>query len=254
MTTDAIEPGTSDQPGMARKLFGPTLDAVVAPGRAFELLDERPKLAVWPLVWILAGMGLLGMWTLETTRRIMRVGMIERMARQGQQQDPEQVRQMLEGMDRFVWIGVMSGTLFILVSVLVVAGVLWMGASLFGGRAGFARSFGVASVSAVIHPLLYTAFVSIMWKLDPPEIRRMQDVFVARPSLGLDLLVDVGDPTSFLHTALSRIDLFNLWWVAVAVIGAERLLRLKRGVAVGLVVGIWLVSTAASAAWTAMSA
>lgn len=248
MTADTAGSASSGSPGVLQRVFGPTVDAVIAPGRAFDSLEDRPRRALWPLVWVLAGMVFLGLWTLDTTRQIMRAGMVEGMSRQGQQPDPEQFRGMLETMDRFAYLWAIGGSLFVVVTILFVAAALWMGAALLGGRTDFGRSFAVASVSAVIHPFLHTAFVSLVWTLEPPEIRRLEDFAAARPSLGLDLLVG-GDPTSFLQVLLSRVDLFNLWWVVVAVIGAERMLGLKRAGAVSLAVVIWLVSAVMAAAW-----
>lgn len=244
--------GSAAAPTGAAAVFGPTVNAVLAPARAFEALDARPVLAVWPLVWTALGMVLLGIWNLEITRQIMRVAMIQGTMQRGQDMDPEQMRQMVEGMDRFAPAWAIGGNLFIMLTVLVIAVVLWMGASLLGGRTNFARSLGVASVGAVVHPLLATIFVSVMWKLDPPEIRRMEDMFESLPSLGLDLLVRGGDTSPFVRVLLTRADLFNLWWVVLVVIGAQKLLGLKRGAAIGLAGGLWLFTALLAAFWTSM--
>lgn len=246
------EPGTIAPPTGMAAVFGPTANAILAPGRAYEALDARPLLALWPLLWTTLGMVLLGLWNLEITRQIMRVAMLQGMVGQGQDPDPEQMRQMIEGMDRFAPAWAVGGNLFIILAVLVIAVLVWMGSSVLGGRTNFARSLGVTAIASVVHPLLATTFVSVMWKLDPPEIRRMEDMFESLPSLGLDLLVRGGDTSLFVRTLLARVDLFNLWWLALVAIGCERLLGLKRGAAVGLAGTIWLLSALLAAFWASM--
>ena len=49
---------------------------------------------------------------------------------------------------------------------------------------------------------------------------------------------------------VAHVDVFNLWWMVVVVIGSERLLRLKRGAATMLAVTLWILSTALVGLWT----
>lgn len=241
-------------PTGAAAVFGPTVNAIFAPGRAFEALDARPLLAIWPLVWTAVGMVLLAFWNLELTRQVTRVAMVQGMMERGGDANPEQMRQMIEGFDRFAPFVAIGQNLAIVLVVVIIGALFWMGASLAGGRTSFGRSLGVASVGAIIHPLLATTFVSVMWKLNPPEIRRMEDMFDALPSLGLDLLVRGGETSAFVRVLLARVDLFNAWWVVVVVLGAEKLLGLKRGAAVGLALGVWLVTSLISASFASMGA
>lgn len=252
MAQDTVE--EQGTPKGAAAIFAPTLNAVVAPAKAFATLDARPVLVIWPMLWTVVGMAGLAIWNMDITRQMMRVGAVEGMIRQGQEPDPEQLAQTFEMMDRFAPIWAVGGNLFILVMVALVAVAFWVGSSLLGGRTGFGRSLGVASVGAVIHPLLATLFTTLIWKLDPPEIRRMQDMFEAMPSLGLDMILASDEMSLGLRTLLTRIDLFNIWWVVVATIGGQRLLGLRRGQAAGIAAVIWLVSALISAFWAGLSA
>lgn len=242
-----------EPPRGAAAIFGPTVNAVFAPEKAFAALDARPLLAVWPMIWTVVGMIGLAVWNLDVSRQLMRVGAVEGMMRQGGEPDPEQLASTMEMMDRFAPIWAIGGNLFILVLVALIAVALWVGSSLLGGRTAFGRALGVAGVGAVIHPLLATTFVSVMWKIDPPEIRRMSDFLSAMPSLGLDMFFRGGDLSLPVLTLLARVDLFNIWWMVVVVIGAQRLLGLKRGQAVALVVTVWGLSAGISAVWAGMS-
>ncbi len=234
-------------------IFGPTLNAVIAPEKAFSALDARPVLAIWPMIWTVVGMMGLAFWNLEITRQMMRIGAVEGMMRQGGQPDPEQLSRTIDMMDRFAPFWAVGGNLFILIMIALIAVVFWIGSSLLGGRTNFGRSLGVASVGAVIHPLLSTSFVSLMWKLDPPEIRRMRDFLESMPSLGLDMLFRNSELSLFVHTLLARVDLFNIWWVVVVSVGGQKLLGLKRGAAVGLAVTIWAATACIAAFWAGMN-
>jgi len=251
MAEDRVE--EQERPTGVGAIFAPTINAIIAPEKAFAALDARPVLAVWPLLWTMVGMVGLAIWNMEITRQMMRVGAVEGMIQQGQEPDPEQLAQTFEMMDRFAPFWAVGGNLFILVMVALIAVAFWVGSSLMGGRTQFGRSLGVASVGAVIHPLLTTLFMTVMWKLDPPEIRRMQDMFEAIPSLGLDMILASDQTSVSLRTLMARVDLFNIWWVVVVAIGAQRLLKLRKGQAVGIAVGIWLLSAFIAAGWAGLS-
>ena len=98
-TVDSTELGRG-----AAAIFSPTLNAIFAPTKAFEALAQRPLLACWPILWVTVLMMALGAVNLDITRQIMR-GMIEGMAQQGQKIDVEQVRTIVETMDKWapVW-------------------------------------------------------------------------------------------------------------------------------------------------------
>ena len=237
-------------------IFGPTVNAVFAPAAAYDTLDRRPSLAGWVMVWIIVGLMFAGWANMDVTRQFARVGMIQgmqqQMAQSGQEIDTERLREMVETVDRFAPAWAIGGNLFIVIAVLVIAVLIWGGATMFGGSAKFSRALGVASVGAVIHPLMATFFTTFMWWMSPPEIRRIEDIAASLPTLGLDLVLGSPDMSFAMRTLLQRVDLFNAWWVILVVMGAERLLRVKRGGAIGLAVGIWALTTAMSVGWASL--
>ena len=117
---------------------------------------------------------------------------------------------------------------------------------MLGGSGKFSRSFGLATACAVIHPVMYSIYASIIIHMNPPEIRRPQDMIMMTPTVGLDLLFGNADMPIWLATLLTKIDLFNLWWVVLVAGGAQVLLRLKRGPAITMAVGIWVLTTVIS--------
>lgn len=236
----------------AAAIFGPTLNAIFAPTQAFEALARRPLLACWPIFWVTVAMMLLGAANLDITRQIMRVGVIESMAQQGQQVDTEQIRTIIETMDKWAPVWAIGFNLFAVLAVVVTAGLIWIGASTMGGVPQFSHSFAVASVGSVVHPGLAIAFVTLVWRLDPPDIRRMADFIQSTPSLGLSLFVGGIELSPAMAQVVARVDVFNFWWMAVIVIGCETLLGLKRGAAMTLAIALWVLSMVLTALWTSL--
>jgi len=247
---DTLAPEESyeeEGPTGAAAIFGPTLNAIFAPQAAFEALLARPVLAIWPAIWVTLSAVALGILNTDVTRQIFRISMIEGMQRRGQEIDPEQLRPMLEGIDKWIPLVAPAQNLFLLLIVVVVAVFFWIAASLAGGSTRFSRAFGVAAIGAVISPLLVVAFVTLMWQLDPPEFRRMAEFARATPTLGLGLFFADAEVSLFVRTLLGAVSVFNAWWIYVSAIGCRTLLEIKSAAAWGVPVGIWLLTTLISA-------
>ena len=243
---------TAGAPTGVAALLAPTWHALVAPAQAYAALDARPLLSLWIIAWVLAGMVGASLLVLDVQRQFARIGLVQSMNAQGRTLEPEQLQRMLEAIDRFAPLQAIVGNLFLVLTVVLIAALLWMAATMTGGSSRFARAFAVASVGAVVSPLLNTLFVVLNWRLDPPRVRRIQEIATAVPSLGVDLLFGASDLSPAMHTLLARVDLFNLWWGVLVVMGCERLLRMRRGAAVTTAVVIWAAATAVAvgfAAW-----
>ena len=176
------------------------------------------------------------------------------MQQRGQDVDPEQLREMLGNMERFAPLLSSAGNLFLVVIVALIAVMFWIGASLTGGSTRFSKAFGVAVIGAVITPLLSVWFVTLMWKLNPPEFRRMAEFFAATPSLGLDLFFGGAEMSVALRTVLQRCDLFNVWWIMVSAVGCERLLEIKGAGRWVVPVAVWALGVMVAAMWASLSA
>jgi len=246
-TQAADEQYEQEGPTGAAAIFGPTINAIFAPQAAFDALLARPVLAVWPIIWVTLSAIVLGVLNTDVTRQIFRISMIESMQRQGQDLDPEKLRPMLEGIDKWAPLFAPAQNLFLLLFVVIVAVFFWIAASLSGGSTRFSRAFGVAAIGAVITPLLVLAFVTLMWQLNPPEFRRMAEFAQATPSLSLALFFTDAETSMFMTTLLSGVSLFNAWWIYVSAIGCRTVLEIKSGAAWGVPVAIWLLTTLASA-------
>ena len=229
--------------GMAA-FFGPTINAIVAPAQCWKALDAKPKLSIWMFVWVALISTILAVWNLPITKQATVAMMTYQQRAQGQEVDLEQMTSIMgTTMTLMAYIGT---SVFIFVMILFLALLMWLGASVLGGSGKFSRSFGLATAGAVIHPVMYSIYASIIIHMNPPEIRRPQDMIMMTPTVGLDLLFGNADTPIWLATLLTKIDLFNLWWVVLVAGGAQVLLRLKRGPAITLAVGIWVLTTVIS--------
>ena len=170
-------------PRGAAAVFGPTINTIFAPQAAFDALKARPVLAIWPLIWVTLSAVVLGVLNTDVTRQIFRISMIEGMQRQGRELDADQLRPMIESIDKWAPIYAPAQNLFLLLVVVVIAVFFWIAASLAGGSTKFSAAFGVASLGAIITPLLGLAFVTLMWQMDPPEFRRMSEFAQSTPTL-----------------------------------------------------------------------
>lgn len=246
------DPYADDRPTGAAAIFGPTINAVFAPQAAFDALLKRPILAAWPVIWVTLGAAVMGVLNTDVTRQMFRISTVESMRQRGQELDPEQLRPILEGIDRWAPIIAPAQNLFLVLIVVVVAVFFWIAASLAGGSTNFSRSFGVAAVGAVISPLLVVAFITLMWQIDPPEFRRMEEFAQATPTLSLALLFGDAEMSVFMRTLLGAVSLFNVWWIYVSTIGCRTLLEIKSGAAWGIPVSIWLLTSLIGAALAGM--
>jgi len=232
--------GEAEGPSGMAAFVGPTINAIVAPAKCWQVLDAKPKLAIWIFVWVALVSTILGIWNLPITLQATEATMQYTMRAQGQEITPEVLSWTLWSVKLMAYVGT---PIIIFIMMLFLSLLIWLGASVMGGSGRFSRSFGLAAAGAVIHPVMYSIYASIILHMNPPEIRRPQDMAQMAPTVGLDLLFANEDTPIWLATLLTRIDLFNLWWIVLVVGGAQVLLRLKKGSAITMAVGIWALTT-----------
>lgn len=243
--------GAGEGIGGVGAIFGPTISAIVAPARCWKSLEKRPVVAVWILVWVAAISLVLGHVNRPITQRAMSVAAEGQMADQGDA-PPEQVERMREGMEWWAGIVVWATPVFVAVAVLFWAALIWGGSAMLGGSARFAHAFAVSAAAAVVTPLLFSLYATLILQLNPPEIRRAEDVFTLQPSSGLDLFVGRLDLPTWMEVSLAQVSLFNIWWIALVASGGMALLGLTKGKAVALGIGGWLLGALWNVVTTAM--
>ena len=231
-----------EAPSGASAIFGPFFNAILGPADCWRALDARPLLGIWIALWVGALQTVLAVINLPISRQAMIAATRSTMQAQGDV-SAEQLRQSAETMGWVAGIFAYAGVLFILLMIAVVALTIWLIATVMSGEATFGRSFALASAAAVIKPLLYSVYVTIILQINPPEIRRAQDIQEMTPTLGLDLLISGPDTPGWLNALFMRIDLFSLWWMVLIVSGSMVLLKLSKAKGITLGAILWTFGT-----------
>jgi hypothetical protein len=225
-------------------IVGPFLNAIVAPGQCWGALDARPVLSAWIAGWIAVLSTVLAVINLPITQQVMVAASRAQLQARGSEVSAEQLEQMQQGMMTFGTALAYASSIFLLVLIALTALVIWVLAAIMGGSgATFGRSFGVAAAAGVVRPFLYSVYATIILQMNPPEIRRPEDIATMTPTLGLDLLLSGPDTPVWLNALFQRIDLFNLWWAVLIVGGSMALLKLSRTQGIVIALIIWLFGT-----------
>jgi len=234
----------SEGPTGAAAIFGPFFNAILAPAQCWEALDAKPKLAMWIVVLIMVFSTVLAVINLPITQQIMVQTTRAQMRASGQEVSAEQLQQTADLMTTIGTGLAYASSLFILLIIAITALVIWVLASIMGGKGStFGRAFGVAAAAGVIRPLLYSVYATIILNMNPPEIRRPEDASTMTPTLGLDLLLTGPDTPLWLNVIYQRVDLFNLWWLVLVVSGSMAVLKLRKGQAITVAAVMWLFGT-----------
>jgi hypothetical protein len=225
-------------------IAGPFFNAILAPTEAFKAIDARPALSWGIIAWIAVISTVLAVINLPITQQVMVASARASIQASGREIPPEQLRQMSEQMVTFGTIAAYASSIFVILLIGVTALILWVMASVMGGRGStFGRAFGVAAVAAVVRPLIHSVYASIILNMNPPVIRRPEDAATMAPTLGLDLLLKGGDTPPWLAVIYQRVDLFLLWWAVLIVMGSMTVLKLSKGQGITAAAVLWVLGT-----------
>lgn len=233
-------------------VFGPFLNAIVAPKDCWRALDAKPMLSVWIMVWIAVFSTGMAIYNMPITQRILVESTMVTLRAQGSEISPEQLQRMQENMMLFGSILAYLSSIFLLVMIAITALVIWvLGAIMGGAGVTFGRAFGVAAAAAVIRPFLYTIYATVILNMNPPVIRRPEDAATMTPTLGLDLVLSGPDTPVWMHAFFARIDLFLLWYAVLIVTGCIGVMKLSKGQGITVATILWLFGTviAVGGAW-----
>ncbi len=234
-----LEPEVEGPTG-AGAIIGPFLNAILAPAQTFKALDVKPALAWWIVAWIAVLSTILAVINLPITQRATLAVTRAQLQASGQELSPEQLQQASTRITTVVTVMTYLSSVQIVLLIALTALLLWVLAAIMGGKgASFGRAFSVTAAAAVIHPFLYGIYATIILNMNPPEIRRPADAATLAPTLGLDLLLSGPDTPLWLNVVYMRIDLFNLWWMALIVIGSMAMLKLSKAQGIAAAVLIW---------------
>ncbi len=220
---------------MEQSEFGRLPGVLVAPGRTFKAIAERPT-------WIVALVALVAVSLLATVVITPRLDMEkivrEQIAQSGRQVSADIVDRQIEFAQKFRWVLAGIGLVAQPVVYLLVALVFWVLFRLLGSELDFKRSFSVVVhgyLPAVVSGLLSLPVILSQPTLDYERVRSGSFLY-SNPGAFL------GPGTSkALMSLLSSLDVFSLWSVVLLAIGYRVVGRVSRAAAIGGVVALWAV-------------
>ncbi|AFL86774.1 Yip1 domain protein [Terriglobus roseus DSM 18391] len=166
-----------------------------------------------------------------------------------QESTPEQRAQIMTGTRVVMGVVLSSFLLTVPLYCAIFALLLWVGFNfVLGGSGTFKGMFAVtmfASLPGILRSLL---IVGLMYA-GGSENFNINDPIGTNPGFFLG-----ADSSAFLKSALSSVDIFTLWSLALMAIGAAIVARVKVKNGVAMVFGVWLVFVLLKSAVTAMMA
>ncbi len=248
---EALEPELEAPTGVGA-IFGPFLNAILAPGEAFRALDARPRLGIWVATFVAALVAVTEVIKLPATLPAS----IAMARQQIEAAGGEVTAASLSRIEFFSRLSAYAFTpVWVFLLILGTALVFWVIASLMGAKgATFGRAFALASAGAVIKPFLNNIYIAIVLRMNPPVIRRPQDMIQLQPSLGLDLFAPTADLPVWLTAMLKRVDLFSIWWIVVIAAGAVPLMKMSKGQGRLMAIAIWVFGTIMAVVFTSLFA
>ena len=153
-----------------------------------------------------------------------------------QQASPEQRAQTVHMVGNIMRISFYSWPLIVLLTSAVGALLLWVGFNfILGGTGTYAGMYAVmlfASLPGILRALLSTT----MLFLGDPETFNINDPVGTNPGFYLS-----ADTSAFLKAALSSVDLFSLWTLALMAVGGAIVARVRIRSGLILVFSAWLL-------------
>lgn len=214
--------------------MGAVLDLVrvlFSPGEVFERVRERP---VWFVPAIALGIVVTILNYLILPFRMAAMAPQLAKAAASNPGAPAQI-------ESFQRIAVFASPIFVVIFLLIVAGVLWLLVTLLaGGDAKYRTLLSVATYTALPSILLQVAGLAVLKMKGVEAVTSAMDL---QPPLGLNLLApDVG---GFLAGALAAINPFSIWGTILTAIGIQVTHKTSKGSAyivaiIGLLLGVLL--------------
>lgn len=216
--------------------FGRLLGALVAPGRTFDSIREKPS---WVVAWILLVLLSLSVGlALQDRSDPAEIAKLQ-LERMGMEMTPEQVEEMERQTENqppaMRWIGLIVGTLMSAGFYLALAAIFMVAFRLSGSEIDF-RSSLATTVHGTL-PLGVAALLNIPLILTRSEVRAEEvlsgGVLVSSPR-GL-----APEDSPVLTSLLGSLDFFMIWTVVLLIIGFRHVARVSTATATTVVLVLW---------------
>ncbi len=226
--------------------FGRLLSVLVAPGKTFRSIAERPT---WLVPMVLAAVLTGAVSTLIMQKADMGEMIRARIEASGREVPAEAIDQQVEFMEKFGWIFGVVGVVFTPV-IHVLCAALFLGVfRLLGSEVGFKHSLSTYLYGMA--PWFWASLLSvpILWSRGSLTMEEVERGGALLSNLAFLAPEDAG---AALKAALASLDLFSVWAIILLSIGYRVVARVSAGAAAGTVVGLWLVWVLGKIGWAAL--
>jgi len=227
--------------------FGRLLGVLVAPGKTFRSIAERPT---WWAALAVLMLSTLGVGLIAAPRVDYEDIIRQQIAKSGRDVPQEQLDRQIEFVKKartpLVAVQVVATPIVIALLTLVP----WVAFKLLGSEIDYGRSFAVTLHAAM--PQVLSALLSI-------------PVILSRPSLGyedvragsflksnLAALVGTSDTKAPVYALLSSLDVFSLWTWALLFLGYREVAKVSTAKAATTIAVLWLVFVGVKVGWAAL--
>jgi hypothetical protein len=226
--------------------FGRILGVLVSPGKTFRSTAERPTWVAPLLVLVL----LSGVMATLITQRIDMAEMVRhRIEESGRQVPQEVIDRQVEFAERFGWV-------FGLIGVVVTPIIYLFGAAIFFGvfkllGSGFTFKQAFSTFLYAMAPGVVAAVLAIPIILSRQSLsfEEIQSGSVLTSNLAAFAPEDSG---AAVRAALSAIDVFSLWTLALLAAGYRIVAKVSAATATATVIVLWLVLVGVKVGWAAL--
>lgn len=149
----------------------------------------------------------------------------------------DQLEARLQVMDRFSWIGVVTTPIFIIVVLMIVAGLVNVISNLVSARSEFKKTLSLITFAGMIG-LLEQILTTVIVHMRGIETIEAPGDAVVRLGPGA-LLPDAG---GFLAAALQALSVFQIWYYIVFVLGLAYIFRMSWKKALVPAFVLWILS------------
>lgn len=225
--------------------FGRLAGVLVAPGKTFRSIAERPT-------WAVALVVLLAITLVSVVVMMQKVDFAEAMREQMAQRGQEMPADGSETMERFM-VGCSIGGILI-VSLLIYFGMpllLWGLLTLLGGTINYKTSLAVA-----LHAMMPFAVAGL---LTIPVVMARAEVSMEEMQSGSVLSSNLAalapeDASPVVMALLSSVDVFSIWVVVLLVLGYHVAAKVSIGKSATAVLVLWIVGVAIKVGLAALGA
>jgi len=210
--------------------FGRLLGALVAPGKTFRSLAERPT-------WVSA---FLVLYALESGVALLAFQKVD-FAAGIREQIAEQHIQIPAGSEEraasFGKIAASAVALLVVPLLTFLIPAIFLLLNLVGGELEYKKSLAVTLHASMPYALATLLTLPVIFSRGEISLKDMQGGALLQSNLGF-LASEADQPVA--HALLASVDLFALWSVALFILGYEVAARVSRKIAATTVLSLWL--------------